>query len=348
MTKFIQILFCTEQCKKLSQNHRSRKYLKLFTLLAVSLLFCINLVGVIVQFFYLKQHIFSGILFGVYCYLMLLSAVNYFMTAFLDPGSISRDAPQLDRSCVLCQKIKPMRSHHCSQCQKCILKMDHHCPWVQQCVGYNNYGQFFTLMLFSSFTMIYSFIVMLIQLLLQIFYFKVQIGQSLVFIIISTISLVITGCFGFITSKLFFFHVHLIKRNLTTIEFYELQAAKKLDSETINYYDKGHKSNFREIIPYPVLMFIPGCRIKPLYNPYFSFDYRTNRELKSQVQVHEKRPVSQQTMNADTQLNKTDNNQRRKVLPPIRKLDETKTLSLDIETQVTNYTGQILPSSIQQ
>lgn len=56
----------------------------------------------------------------------------------------------LDYGCGFCLIAKPRRAHHCRMCKKCIKRMDHHCYILCSCVGYNNYKQFFLLLLYSS------------------------------------------------------------------------------------------------------------------------------------------------------------------------------------------------------
>ena len=48
------------------------------------------------------------------------------------------DLSGLDKICLICDDVKPSRTHHCSVCNQCVFLMDHHCPWINNCVGVEN------------------------------------------------------------------------------------------------------------------------------------------------------------------------------------------------------------------
>mmetsp|Transcript_50510 Transcript_50510/g.110495 ORF Transcript_50510/g.110495 Transcript_50510/m.110495 type:complete len:334 (-) Transcript_50510:115-1116(-) len=130
------------------------------------------------------------------------------------------------RQCKWCSnKYKPDRCHHCRICRMCILKMDHHCPWIYNCVGYRNHKYFFLLLLYSclalhlviwtmwetardALVLNYSFFTM----------FVLLFGESLAVFL----GILLTGFFGF--------HIWLMLRAMTTIEFCE-KSSKRVRGE---------------------------------------------------------------------------------------------------------------------
>lgn len=48
-----------------------------------------------------------------------------------------------DRTCKLCQCVRPLRAKHCVTCKRCVRTHDHHCPWIANCVGESNRVWFF-------------------------------------------------------------------------------------------------------------------------------------------------------------------------------------------------------------
>lgn len=50
------------------------------------------------------------------------------------PGELSK--------CLICDHMRPERTHHCKHCNVCVLRMDHHCPWVGNCIGFRNHKYF--------------------------------------------------------------------------------------------------------------------------------------------------------------------------------------------------------------
>ena len=60
------------------------------------------------------------------------------------------------RECVICQTVKPPRTHHCSKCGRCVMRMDHHCYWVSNCIGLKNMKFFLQYLFFLWITLTFQ------------------------------------------------------------------------------------------------------------------------------------------------------------------------------------------------
>lgn len=49
--------------------------------------------------------------------------------------------------CVICRRVRSLRSFHCKLCGCCVQRMDHHCPWVDRCIGLQNQRSFYVFLL---------------------------------------------------------------------------------------------------------------------------------------------------------------------------------------------------------
>lgn len=168
------------------------------------------------------------------------------------------------RFCKWCSKYKPDRCHHCRICKTCILKMDHHCPWIYNCVGFKNYKYFFLLLIYSMLTLHYivwnmGFIT--VQRLVVIadapflVMFLVLFGETMAFF------------FAVLVTTFLGFHIWLISKAMSTIEFCEKSLPKHniADKDTpptktydASVYDLGVIGNFRAILgPSLFLMLVP-------------------------------------------------------------------------------------------
>lgn len=157
------------------------------------------------------------------------------------------------RHCKWCAKYKPDRCHHCRVCRMCILKMDHHCPWIYNCVGFRNHKYFFLFVLYAAvdcqfitWTMIesvrnsiedtHSFVKM----------FCLLFGETLA----AFMGMLVTGFFGF--------HVWLMLKAMTTIEFCEKKTMQKGASTNTSPYDRGVWGNIFAVLgDNPFLWLLP-------------------------------------------------------------------------------------------
>jgi len=67
-----------------------------------------------------------------------LHTVSSLFTVKLNADELEVVSNNFQKECVLCNGVKPPRTHHCSKCGRCVMRMDHHCPWIGNCVGFKN------------------------------------------------------------------------------------------------------------------------------------------------------------------------------------------------------------------
>lgn len=156
------------------------------------------------------------------------------------------------RHCKWCTKYKPDRCHHCRVCQQCILKMDHHCPWIYNCVGFRNHKYFFLLLLYTTidthlitWTMMESVKTSVDETTPFTAMFLILFGETL------------AAFLGLLVTVFFVFHVWLVLKSMTTIEFCE-KANKRGSTYESNIYDKGVYGNLKATLgEYPALWLLP-------------------------------------------------------------------------------------------
>jgi len=160
------------------------------------------------------------------------------------------------RHCKWCGKYKPDRCHHCRVCKTCILKMDHHCPWIYNCVGFQNYKCFFLLLMYSCMDC-NLIICTMSESVLRCIYHEEETPLLTMFatFFAATLALFLTV----LVTMFFGFHIWLMLKAMTTIEFCEKSLPKK-DGEGRCYdssvYDLGIYGNLKAVLganPWPRL-----------------------------------------------------------------------------------------------
>eukprot|EP00929_Paragymnodinium_shiwhaense_P035756 TRINITY_DN19276_c0_g2_i1.p1 TRINITY_DN19276_c0_g2~~TRINITY_DN19276_c0_g2_i1.p1 ORF type:complete len:468 (-),score=45.90 TRINITY_DN19276_c0_g2_i1:216-1619(-) len=136
-----------------------------------------------------------------------------------DPSIIHRIAQrkkstQALRYCQQLQKFKPDRAHFCRISRRLVLRMDHYCPWLLGTVGYRNHKYFILFLVHST---------VCSGLTGSLCFWSCTHAASLSS---GLFTLLFQGMFmsGFIFFPLApytIFHLYLLSRNMTTIEFYE-------------------------------------------------------------------------------------------------------------------------------
>ncbi|KAJ8762290.1 hypothetical protein K2173_007447 [Erythroxylum novogranatense] len=140
--------------------------------------------------------------------------------------------------CRLCNAEVRKFSKHCRSCNKCVDGFDHHCRWLNNCIGRKNYVTFVSLMAVSLIWLIVELSVGIFVLVRCFLYRKGmehQIAEKLgvgfsrppfvtIVAICTTLSLLATVPLG----ELFFFHMILIRKGITT---YEYVVAMRTQSE---------------------------------------------------------------------------------------------------------------------
>ena len=138
------------------------------------------------------------------------------------------------RYCQHCQHYKPERTHHCRSCDACTLKMDHHCTVLANCIGFYNHKFFMILLIYSILTLWLIWITS-----------AELVGDSILNSTIGNIELflivmmyILTLSLACILSLFFGFHIWLINRGITTLEYidkkekysYELTSTERFKS----------------------------------------------------------------------------------------------------------------------
>ena len=146
---------------------------------------------------------------------------------------------QKSQFCEICNTFKPPRCHHCSKCNRCLLKFDHHCHMFDTCIGFHNYKFFIQFLNFNLFGSIVFLITIGLALGLGV---AEQRGIFVNFIIA-----IVFYSIEFVVSLMFFsFHIKLLSRNETTIEYFALNAYLKGDHSYIHVFQEGPTRNFIE------------------------------------------------------------------------------------------------------
>lgn len=153
--------------------------------------------------------------------------------------------------CTLCNAEVRKFSKHCRSCDKCVDSFDHHCRWLNNCVGRKNYVTFLSLMAVS---IIWLFIEVGVGIAVFVRCFvnkhnmeteiidRLGNGFSLApFATVVAVCTVVSLLACVPLGELFFFHLILIRKGITTYEYVvamramsEVPAGASVDEELPN------------------------------------------------------------------------------------------------------------------
>ncbi|KAJ0256258.1 protein S-acyltransferase 22 [Hirschfeldia incana] len=131
--------------------------------------------------------------------------------------------------CSLCEAEVLKYSKHCRVCDKCVDSFDHHCRWINNCIGKRNYIKFFSLMVSAISLLIMQWstgIYVLVLCLLRRNQFNANIALKLgnsfslvPFVIVVGVCTLLAMLATLPLAQLFFFHVLLIKKGISTYDY---------------------------------------------------------------------------------------------------------------------------------
>ncbi|XP_050378120.1 protein S-acyltransferase 21 [Argentina anserina] len=131
--------------------------------------------------------------------------------------------------CTLCKAEVGKFSKHCRSCDKCVDGFDHHCRWLNNCVGRKNYITFVSLMAVSLVWLIVECgvgIAVLVRCFADKNSMKRQIADRLgagfsqpPFATVVALCTAISFLAIYPLAELFFFHIILIRKGITTYEY---------------------------------------------------------------------------------------------------------------------------------
>nr|XP_027191431.1 probable protein S-acyltransferase 19 isoform X2 [Cicer arietinum] len=131
--------------------------------------------------------------------------------------------------CTLCNAEVRKFSKHCRSCDKCVDGFDHHCRWLNNCVGQKNYHSFISLMAFSLAWLVIEAGVG-IAVLVRFFVNKRGMESEIIdrlgngfsrppFAVVVVICTAVSVLACVPLGELFFFHMILIRKGITTYEY---------------------------------------------------------------------------------------------------------------------------------
>lgn len=202
------------------------------------------------------------------------------------------------RFCKWCQMYKPDRCHHCRVCRICILKMDHHCPWIYNCVGFKNYKYFFLLLMYSVLDTQLIFWTMTESV------HRCVVVDSTPFFTMFLVFFATTLTFflGTLVTAFWGFHIYLMAKAMTTIEFCEksLPRQKAKDEKASYYetsvYDLGFFGNVRAVLGDNIMLwFLPLSPPSGDGLSYVTDASRLNTSLEAGRQIRRRSKVQRST-----------------------------------------------------
>lgn len=155
------------------------------------------------------------------------------------------------RHCKWCLKYKPDRCHHCRICNVCVLKMDHHCPWVYNCIGFRNHKYFCLLLIYAA-----ADLALVINNMLDSVWWSTRVDVNVFTMIMLMFALMLAAFLLLLITVFFSFHVWLMLKAMTTVEYCEKSLKKASYNSSI--YSVGFYGNVCSVFGHnPLLWLFP-------------------------------------------------------------------------------------------
>ena len=133
-----------------------------------------------------------------------------------------------DLYCNICKSRVIENTKHCAICNRCCHEFDHHCHWVNNDIGESNYTLFLRLLILVILTLTAQSTICIFSMTTadQLF---LDSSESLIsfdrLIILNGFTLVFAQIFLALITYLLFFHIWLIRRNLSTFKHLKLKQS---------------------------------------------------------------------------------------------------------------------------
>ncbi|KAG2440538.1 hypothetical protein HYH02_010416 [Chlamydomonas schloesseri] len=178
-------------------------------------------------------------LVALYSLLVIAIVALDLYTSYLDPSDPGlMGATDGEFFCGLCQASVARSSKHCRACDRCVEGFDHHCKWLNNCVGAKNYWHFFAL-ISSTVSLLTLQLAWGLWLFITSFTQKSEMrgrvadkyGSSVAYggwqaALALYMAMLIAAVI--MLGELFFFHVVLISKGMTTYDYIVAQRDAKL------------------------------------------------------------------------------------------------------------------------
>jgi len=174
------------------------------------------------------------------------------------------------RHCKWCLKFKPDRCHHCRVCKMCILRMDHHCPWIYNCVGFRNHKYFFLLLLYAAIDCH-----LITWTMLESVKNSVDSNTPFVKMFLLLFGETLAAFLGILVTVFFGFHIWLMVKAMTTIEFCEKSMKKTGYNSSV--YDHGLLGNMQQVLGDNPLLWLLPCSPPSGKGLFFTKEMETGR-----------------------------------------------------------------------
>lgn len=181
---------------------------------------------------------------------------------------VERKSDGRARFCRICGRYKPDRAHHSSNHGTCVLEMDHYCPWIRNCVGHFNKKYFFLLVIYGAMSLVGFAVAMGPR-----FAYTCRHMRPTALELFIVLTFVLALLMALATTVFGIFHVFLMSKAYTTIEFCEKRRAadakrthfgfKVKDLYETSPYDQGCIRNMSHVLGPWYLWLVPTRRGMP-------------------------------------------------------------------------------------